>query len=87
MGILDEKTAIITGSATGIGYTIAKRFHEEGAKVVTCDIKSDRLMEAAKQISQSGERICAIPGDVTNEEDIQRVLAGAVEKFGERRQP
>ena len=83
MGILDEKTAIITGAASGIGYTIAKRFHEEGAKVVTCDIKSDRLMEAAKQISQSGERICAIPGDVTNEEDIQRILAGAVEKFGE----
>jgi NAD(P)-dependent dehydrogenase (short-subunit alcohol dehydrogenase family) len=82
MGLLNRKTAIITGGATGIGLAIAKHFHDEGAKVVICDIKGDKLSEACSQISQSRERVHAVRADVTVESDIKRTVEETVEKFG-----
>lgn len=82
MDLLSEKTAIITGGAGGIGLAIARRFHEEGANVVICDIKRDRLPEACLQISESNERLDAVGADVTVEHDIKRVVEKTVEKFG-----
>jgi 3-oxoacyl-[acyl-carrier protein] reductase len=38
MGLLDGKTGIVTGGAQGIGFAIAKRFHDEGANVVVCEL-------------------------------------------------
>ncbi len=82
MGILDGKSTIITGGATGIGFAIARRFHNEGAKIVICDIKGDRLLEASSQISKNGERICTVKADVTVETDIKRVVEETVKEFG-----
>lgn len=82
MGQLDDKTAVITGAAGGIGLEIARRFHQEGARVVICDCKAEKLTQASVQISESGERIRAVAADVTQERDIQKVIAQAVEYFG-----
>lgn len=82
MGQLDDKTAIITGAFGGIGLEIAKRFHREGAKVVICDRKAEKLTWASIQISESGERIQAVEADVILEEDIQKVVSKAVDHFG-----
>lgn len=82
MGLLDAKTAIVTGGAGGIGLAIARRFHAEGARVVMCDIKADKLPQACAQLSQRGERVHAVTADVTVEEDIQRTVAETVAKFG-----
>jgi len=82
MGPLAGKTAIITGGATGIGLAIARRFHDEGANVAICDIKEDKLPEAACQISQSGERVHAARADVTVESDVHRVVEETAERFG-----
>jgi NAD(P)-dependent dehydrogenase (short-subunit alcohol dehydrogenase family) len=81
MGQLDGKTAIVTGAAGGIGLEIARCFHQEGAKVVTCDRKADSLQAAAKQISPDGKRILAVKADVTVEDDIHNVVSHAVEHF------
>ena len=81
MGLLCERTAIITGGAGGIGRAIARRFHGEGAQVVICDICGDRLPEAVSQLPPSGERVHAVRADVTIESDIQRVVQETLERF------
>ena len=82
MGLLDGKTAIVTGGATGIGFAIARRFYEEGANVVPCDIKKDRLGKVFFEMSQKGQRVHIVPADVTVEDDIKRVIEEAAGKFG-----
>ena len=49
-GLLDGKIAIVTGGSKGIGYSIAERFTNEGAKVIICSRKKSELSEAAAKI-------------------------------------
>jgi NAD(P)-dependent dehydrogenase (short-subunit alcohol dehydrogenase family) len=82
MGLLEGKTAIVTGGGTGIGREIAKRFHEEGAKVVICGRRLEKLMEASSIISKNGERIYPIKADVTVDSEVKRIVEKAVQKTG-----
>lgn len=82
MGILKGKTAIVTGGGTGIGLAIARRFCEEGAAVVICGRREDRLQAAAAGMTDGLGRVCAVRADVTVEEDIRRLIATAEEKTG-----
>lgn len=81
MGQLQGKTAIITGGAQGIGLAIAKRFQDEGASVVICDIAENKLSEVASEMSLE-DRTLIVKADVMNEEDVKRVVRQASEKFG-----
>ena len=79
-GLLAGKTVLITAAAgTGIGFATAKRAVEEGARVVISDIHQRRLQESADQL---GPNAHAILGNVTVEEDVQRLVAEAVELGG-----
>ena len=49
--LLEDKTAIITGGSKGIGYSIAERFMNEGAKVIICSRNGSELLEAASKLS------------------------------------
>ena len=51
MGVLEGRTAIVSGGGTGIGSAIASRFFEEGAKVVICGRRIERLKETASRIT------------------------------------
>ena len=82
MGLLDGKTAIVTGGGTGIGLGIAKRFHGEGAKVVICGRRREKLVETSSKISQSGEGVFTIRADVTLEDDIHLIIEEALKKTG-----
>ncbi len=82
MGMLSGKTAIVTGGASGIGFAIARRFHEEGANVVPCDIRRERLDKAFVEVSQKGQGIHPVLADVTVDDDINRVIKEAVRTFG-----
>ena len=81
-GFLETKTAIITGGGTGIGKAIAKRFHDEGAQVVFCGRRENKLKEAVSTIAPNGDRVYSIRADVTVESDIKRLVELAVEKTG-----
>jgi NAD(P)-dependent dehydrogenase (short-subunit alcohol dehydrogenase family) len=76
---LDGKTALITGGGRGIGAAIAKRFVDDGAKIVISDVRKDLLEEVAKSLKSKNVEICV--GDVTNFEDVQKMVAATV-KFG-----
>jgi 3-oxoacyl-[acyl-carrier protein] reductase len=49
-GLLEGKTAIVTGGSKGIGYSIAERFMNEGAKVIICSRNKSELSDAASKL-------------------------------------
>ncbi len=79
---MKDKTAIVTGGGTGIGFAIARRFHEEGAYVVICGRRREKLEKASSAISPAGERVLAVTADVTSEEDIGKVVRAAAAETG-----
>ena len=66
MGQLDKRTALITGGGTGIGLSIDRRFHAEGAAVLICGRREEVVADAARQISPRGERVLAVRADINN---------------------
>lgn len=79
MGRLDGKVAIITGAARGMGAAHARRFIENGAKVVVTDILEDAAEALVKEL---GENAIFIKHDVTREEDWETIVAETMENFG-----
>lgn len=79
VGRLQDKVAVITGGAGGIGKVTAKRFLDEGASVVLVDLFEDALAEAKKEL---GESVLTVQADVSKEEDVQKYVDETVEKFG-----
>ncbi|MFC4000088.1 3-oxoacyl-ACP reductase FabG [Prauserella oleivorans] len=81
MGLLDGKTAAITGGAQGLGFAMAERFVAEGAKVVIGDLDLDATKAAVDKLGGSGVA-AAVRCDVTVSSDMDTLLATAVETFG-----
>ncbi|MEY4166167.1 MAG: hypothetical protein RLZ84_1658 [Actinomycetota bacterium] len=77
-GLLKDKGVLITAAAgTGIGAATARRCKEEGARVVISDKHERRLAETAEELGVIG-----IPCDVTNEDDVQRLVREAAKELG-----
>ena len=80
MNRLENKVAIITGAAQGVGLCAVRMFLEEGAKVVATDIQGEKLFANIEALGS--DNVIAIQHDVTSEEDWKNVVEKAVEKFG-----
>jgi meso-butanediol dehydrogenase / (S,S)-butanediol dehydrogenase / diacetyl reductase len=78
---LQGKVALITGGGTGIGAAIAKRFVDEGARVCITGRRQQMLDTMAQSLSAGTVKTCA--GDVSNPDDVKRMVATALE-FGGR---
>lgn len=74
------KTVVVTGAASGIGRGIAQRFSDEGANVVMCDIEDAELDAQASELPP--QRTLGKRCDVTSFEQVQALIAAAVERFG-----
>jgi len=83
-GLLSGKVVVVTAAAgTGIGSATARRCVEEGATVVVSDAHERRLGETADALAElAGERPLAVPCDVTDESQVQRLYDAAVERHG-----
>jgi len=76
---LEGKVALVTGGNSGIGLATAKRFHEEGARVVIAGRNQKTLDEAVKQI---GKDALAIRADVSKADDLDKLYAAISQKLG-----
>lgn len=76
-----EKVVIVTGGASGIGEAAVRMFAEEGAKVVIADI-TVQGQALADQLVGRGFEVCFLSTDVTQEEQVDRMVGQAVERYG-----
>ena len=78
----EDRVAIISGAASGIGLATAQRFADEGARVVLTDINEDAVAEAADGIAARGAEAIGMRVDVRRYDEIEAAVAGAVDRFG-----
>jgi NAD(P)-dependent dehydrogenase (short-subunit alcohol dehydrogenase family) len=81
---LQNKVALITGGASGIGYATAERFLSDGAKVMIVDISEDRAKAAADALAIEGfgESVAAIAADVSIFTEVEAAVRHTVATFG-----
>jgi len=81
MGLLDNRTVVVTGAAQGLGYAIAAACIVEGARVVIGDLDESAAIEAADRLGGRSHAI-GVGCNVTSEPEVDRLLAEAVAAFG-----
>ncbi len=79
---MQDKVAVVTGAASGIGKQIATVFFRNGAKVVIADLNLESAQAVAGELDPSGARAIAVAMDVTNEEQVEAGIAAAADKLG-----
>ncbi len=77
-----DKTAVITGAASGIGKALAGKCASEGMKVVLADIEGKPLYETEKALKESGADVIAVKTDVSDFKDIENLAQKTIGKFG-----
>lgn len=80
MNRFKDKTALVTGAASGIGLAAARRFLDEGARVVMLDIDEATLRKAAAALPQ--DRVLVQVGDTADKETAVAAVKAAVDSFG-----
>ncbi len=81
---LAGKVIMVTGARQGLGKSISLGMAEQGADLVICDRVTDdgKLAETAKEIETMGRKTLSLGGDITIEEDVNKVVEEALGKFG-----
>jgi NAD(P)-dependent dehydrogenase (short-subunit alcohol dehydrogenase family) len=77
---LRQRVAVVTGAAIGNGRAFCERLAEEGARIVVADIED--TTETAAAVRALGAECLQVQADVTNPEDVQRLIRSAVDHFG-----
>lgn len=79
---MENKVAIITGGASGIGEASVKLFNKEGAKVTIADIDEDRGRRLEQAINKDRDEAVFIKTDVSKPEQVKELIDKTVDKFG-----
>lgn len=82
MGKLQDKVAIITGGASGIGAATAQLFVAEGAKVVLVDLNEEKGQAFAAELQAAGAKAIFIKANVTDENEVAAIYQTTIETFG-----
>ena len=82
MGVLEGKTALVTGGGRGIGRAIALRYAREGAHVAIADLNEQNARAVADEVAALGVRAVPIRADVTRAADIRDMVRRTVAELG-----
>lgn len=77
-----ERAAIVTGASSGIGLAIARLLGEEGYAVTMAARRADKLEAAVAGLAGEGHDVHGVSADLSNEEEIKRVIAAHSERYG-----
>src|SRR3954470_6389711 len=78
----ENKVVVITGGGGGIGKAAARRFLEEGARVVLSGTRREKLEAARAELDPSGEWVEIVADKITGRDQARALVARAVERFG-----
>ena len=79
---LQNKVAVVTGAARGIGQAIALRFAAEGAQVVLNDLRHEMLEETARLVEEHGGAALIVAADIGERDGAEQVAGQAIARFG-----
>jgi NAD(P)-dependent dehydrogenase (short-subunit alcohol dehydrogenase family) len=79
---LDGKVAIVTGASSGLGVAFATGLAEAGADIAICARRVEKLEDTRRRVEELGRRCVAVPADVANPDDCDRVVSETVEQLG-----
>lgn len=82
MNRLENKVAVITGAASGMGRAMALLFAEKGSKIIAADINQARLDTLEKDITANGGTVTTVIADMSKEEDIENMIQAALTHYG-----
>lgn len=77
-----DKAALITGGSSGIGLAVARALGQDGYGVTVSARRPDKLEQAAATLREEGFDVLSVPANMTDEDDIKRMLAAHEERFG-----
>jgi len=80
--LFENKVALVTGAASGMGLATAQAFAEAGATVVLADFRDDAVRAEAQKLVSAGNKAMAIRCDVTNEQQVREMVNKTVANFG-----
>jgi len=81
-GMLDGKSALITGGGGGIGRATALAFAREGARVAVADLMAEAARETVAQVNASGGQAISLSGDVSRDADVRAMIDAVVGTYG-----
>jgi NAD(P)-dependent dehydrogenase (short-subunit alcohol dehydrogenase family) len=79
---LREQVLVVTGASSGLGRAIARLAGERGAKIVVTARNEKALANCVGEVESAGSEALAVPGDVSDQQQVERVVAEAIERFG-----
>ena len=80
--LLENKVALITGGAKGMGKAMALKFAGEGSDIIIGDIDIDNAVKVANEVQAVGRTSLAVKADISSSKDVQEMVSGAIDKFG-----